>query len=71
MRSILISLPLVLTYIKMTLQSSSNRTEFAFRNIQYRKTAPAGLFNPNPLQDLARQPFWNEFGAAEKLGDSI
>jgi hypothetical protein len=55
----------------MTLQSSSNRTEFAFRNIQYSKTAPAGLFNPNPLQDLARQPFWNELGAAEKLGDSI
>lgn len=71
MRSILISLALVLTYIMMRLQSSSNRTEFAFSNIQYSKTAPAGLFNRNPLPDLARQPFWNEFGAAEKLGDGI
>jgi hypothetical protein len=45
----------------MTLESSSNSTEFGFNNIQYKKTQPISLFNPNQLQTLAQQPFWNEF----------
>jgi hypothetical protein len=48
-------------HIKMTLESSGNSTEFAFSNIQYNKTAPVSLFNPNQLRELAKEPFWNEF----------
>lgn len=49
-----------ITHIKMTLESSGNSTEFAFNNVQYNKTAPASLFNPDQLQNLAMQPFWNQ-----------
>jgi outer membrane lipoprotein-sorting protein len=48
------------THIKMILESSGNSTEFAFSNIQYNKKPPASLFNPDQLQNLAKQPFWSE-----------
>lgn len=53
------SIPTV-THIKMTLESSGNSTEFAFSDIQYNKRTPTGLFNPDQLQNLAKQPFWSE-----------
>jgi outer membrane lipoprotein-sorting protein len=50
------SIPTV-THIMMTLESSGNSTEFAFSDIQYNKKPPASLFNPDQLQNLAKQPF--------------
>jgi outer membrane lipoprotein-sorting protein len=48
------------TNMKMTLHASGNSTEFVFSNIQYNKKPPASVFNPDQLQNLAKQPFWNE-----------
>jgi hypothetical protein len=48
------------THIKMTLESSGNSTEFAFSDIRYNRKPPGSLFNPDQLQDLAKQPFWSE-----------
>jgi outer membrane lipoprotein-sorting protein len=48
------------THIKMTLHSSGNSTEFAFSDISYNRKPPASLFNPDQLQNLAKQPFWSE-----------
>jgi outer membrane lipoprotein-sorting protein len=55
----IVGIPTV-TKIKMTLESSGNGTEYTFSNIQYNKKPPASLFNPDQLQNLATQPFWNE-----------
>ena len=48
------------THLKMTLHSSGNSTEFAFSDIRYNRKAPAGLFDPEQLRNLAQQPFWSE-----------
>lgn len=49
-----------ITHIKMTLESSGNSTEFAFSDIKYNMKPPASLFDPDQLQNLAKQPFWTE-----------
>jgi hypothetical protein len=50
-------LALTLTHVKMTLELTGNSTEFSFSDIKYNANPSANLFDPQQLQNLAKQPF--------------